>query len=258
VRQHDLSRVKELLIAVGYEPERLLTGAQEEAFARFEYNQPFMSTDGQCLIELHWALAPPYFCFSLTPQDLWPRLDQIELAGTQVLIPAAEDLLLMLCAHGTKHLWERLEWVCCVAELIHARPELDWEQIINSAVMLGSKRILFLGLLLAHELLETDLPEDVLSKVQATPCIKALAGQVCERLFQRPLAEPGFFGITLFHLRTRERLRDKAQYCLRRLFTPTHLDLTFSSLPPSLSSLYYLLRPIRLTLEWRSYLSQRL
>ena len=56
-----------------------------------------------------------------------------------------------------------------------------------------------------------------------------------------------------FHLRSRERLRDKLDYLrlystvrLRRMVTPNHRDHEFMTLPEKLGFLYYLVRPVRL------------
>ena len=47
-------------------------------------------------------------------------------------------------------------------------------------------------------------------------------------------------------LQMRERLRDKARFCVRRAITPNTDDWTRFWLPPPLMPLYYVLRPIRL------------
>ncbi len=48
-----------------------------------------------------------------------------------------------------------------------------------------------------------------------------------------------------FNLRARRRLREKLQY-FRFIFNPTDGDLTAFALPPYLTFVYYLLRPLRL------------
>ena len=54
------------------------------------------------------------------------------------------------------------------------------------------------------------------------------------------------FELTRFRLRSRERLRDRVTYCLKRALTPTHQDLDKLTLPTSLEFLYPLVRPFRL------------
>jgi hypothetical protein len=59
-------------------------------------------------------------------------------------------MLILACVHGTKHMWVRL---CrfAIAELIQAKGELDWDALLARARVVGSERILFVGLLLASD-----------------------------------------------------------------------------------------------------------
>ena len=56
----------------------------------------------------------------------------------------------------------------------------------------------------------------------------------------------GQFELTMFRLRSRERLRDRFTYCLKRALAPTYKDLETLSLPAPLEFLYPLVRPFRL------------
>ncbi|MCY2952974.1 MAG: hypothetical protein NTU53_13510 [Planctomycetota bacterium] len=46
---------------------------------------------------------------------------KLALADDSVISVTPEDLLLILCAYGTKHCWDRLDLICGVSELIRAR-----------------------------------------------------------------------------------------------------------------------------------------
>ena len=61
-----------------------------------------------------------------------------------------EDLLILLCVHGSKHAWEQLKWTCDVAELVRRRPTLDWSRILFQADEWGCRRIVLLGLGMAN------------------------------------------------------------------------------------------------------------
>jgi len=63
---------------------------------------------GGTVVGLHWRLAPDWFFFALDLEQLRPRLKVTSLGGVSVRTLSSEDLLLVLCAHGTKHCWERL------------------------------------------------------------------------------------------------------------------------------------------------------
>jgi hypothetical protein len=143
-------------------------------------------------------------------------------------------------------MWRRLEWLCAVAQLIRRHPALDWTALLEKADRLGARRILGTGLRLAHELLSSPLPPEMIRQVLTDPAVAKLADGAQRRLFSESRASAGIWASTCFRLSSRERWRDRWRYCGLRLITPTHRDLRSVTLPGSLFWLYYLLRPIRL------------
>lgn len=249
VQKQDVPRAKELLVTSGYRPEYQLTGAQEAAFLRYECEHSLTRDDGASIVELHWEINPKHLSFPLDTEGLWERLEPIELGGKSVPTFSPEDLLLILCVHGSKHRWERLAWIRDVAGLIEAHQGMEWERVTRQANALGGSRMLSLGLLLARDLLGARLPERISQRAQADPVVGALAADVRERLLWEADGLPGIFEESMFHpfrLRMRERLRDRVLYCVHTAVTPTVADWELLSLPPLLSPLYYVLRPVRL------------
>jgi Uncharacterised nucleotidyltransferase len=264
VHKQDVLRVRDLLMAQGYRQQIQATGALEAACLESLCAYNFMRDDGRVVVDLHWGITATFGTRPLDLQQLWARLEPISLAGTIVHTLSHEDLLLILCVHGSKHHWERLNWLCDVAEVIRYCPDLAWGQVLEQAGTLGSKRMLFLGLLLASDLLRAALPQKVQQQIGLDPVARSLAVRVRERLFREDNGPSGIFerpftieDVSLssvhFRLRMRERLRDKVRYCLHlaHLATAQTLkDRALCPLPISLSFLYYLARPIRLTITY--------
>jgi hypothetical protein len=257
VRKKDVLRVKGLLVARGCHPEIPLTGAQEEAYLNYHYDYTFFCNEGRVPVEIHWEIAETFFTFPLDTDRLWDRLVVVRLAGQQVPTLSPEDLLLILCAHGTKHLWERLGWICDIARLIDAHQELNWEQVFEHAASLGSERMLLLGVFLASDILGVRLPEEVSRRALADGSVKMLAAQVRKRLFREENDSPGIIRSAVFHLKARERARDRIKYLLRLALQTTVHDWLFIPIPRPLFFLYYLLRPVRLALKYASNLLKR-
>ena len=77
------------------------------------------------VVELHWEMSGRYLSRPLDLAYLHGRLRTVSLLDSNVPSLSNEDQLLYLCIHGTRHMWSRLEWICCVAELIRYKKELE-------------------------------------------------------------------------------------------------------------------------------------
>jgi hypothetical protein len=245
VHPRDVLRARDLLLRDGYEPLPPLTEGQQALLLRTQCNLPFSREQKRMIVELHWKVSAPSFARPFETEDFWSRLVDGKLETTNIKLPAAEDLLLALCIHGSKHLWERVAWIADIAGLLSSKEELNWEELISRARSTGSERMLLLGLHLAERLLEVSLPDEVKSALKADAKVGFLADDVVRDLFTPGLTPSGISGYFLFQIKARRRLRDKINY-LRFTFTPNEEDLVRFNLPSSLSFLYYLVRPVRL------------
>src|SRR5262249_22989147 len=120
--ERDVPRARDLLLAWGYGPR-----VDETDYDILVYNE------SQGIgVELHWKFAQRYH-LPPDPGAFWGRLEGASLCGRPVRAFSAVDLLLILCAHGAKHGWERLAWVCDVARHLAARGDLDWAEALGRA-----------------------------------------------------------------------------------------------------------------------------
>jgi len=245
IHPQDLIRVKLLLAAEGYDTLGV-NDAQESANLWSDSERDFVRQDGKVVLDLHWRITPRFFPFELPVEELWERCQSLCLLGTTVSTLAPEDLLLALCVHGAKECWGKLKWICDVAELIRAYPNLNWDRVLTQAKQLYSQRMLLLGVGLAWQLLGVRLPETVLAVIQSDRALPALMQQVCSYLFGSQPGQSRLRSPTLFRLCVRDRTRDQVQYFVWRLLVPNVRDRRLIVLPKPLTSFYYLLRPLRL------------
>ncbi|HEX8286099.1 MAG TPA: nucleotidyltransferase family protein [Pyrinomonadaceae bacterium] len=248
VRRRDVARAGEQLLSLGYAKPVGLTTAQEKFLLRHQHNLAFTHDGGRLTVELHWEVAPAPFASVPLGEGIWERASTVTLQGSEVKCLGAEDLLLALAVHGTKHLWERLAWVCDVAALLDSSPGLDWDFVLGRARDSRVERMLRLALRLARGLCGAKLPDGVLAETR-DPVVSRLASEVVAALFAGAEYEPaGFARNVSFNVRARGRLGEKAAY-VRHIFTPTDADLAAVRLPAGMSFLYYFLRPARLALK---------
>lgn len=245
IQAGDFQAAKKLLLSQGFRPWESLSLGQEATYLRYECGYTFVHEQSQIAIDLHWDFTRKYFALPLDLDCMWQRMQTAELAGQTINQLAPEDLLLILCIHGAKHLWAGLNWICDVAELLRAAPQLDWQYLTTQAQRSGCQRLLGVGLHLAHKLLGTELPVAA-ATLSAEPGIPGLAARVHAGLFPEAEWEPSAAAKFSFLLNGRERWRDRVSFCWRRIITPAFSDLQFFSLPSCFSSCYFLLRPFRM------------
>lgn len=246
IRKEDIGRSLELLTAMGFRPEMRLGGAQAVAF-KHAYNEiTMLSADASVLLELQWAPVPWSFCFSHERMNL-RDFPSASVAGS-IRWPSLppEELLLVLCVHGTKDGWDRLSLVCDIAELIRVYGDLDWDRLMGIASMTGGMRMLALGLVLSRDLLGATLPREMTEAINRDPAAASLARHVERRLFGDASKALGISAKYLFYLKARERLRDRVGFCMRLGITNLLIEWRHLGLPDYLLPFYYLSRPLRL------------
>jgi hypothetical protein len=252
IQPRDVPQVVALLREHGYEQQWQLTPAQEAAYLRSDCEHLFASGQGRLFLDVHGAFVRRYFPIKLDYERLWQRVQPVSL-GCDVAAYSftPEDLLIILCIHASKDIWERLIWVTDVAELIKAHSDLDWTQIVGEAEAFGARRMLLLGLFLAHDLLAVRLPEEVMRQMEAESIIRTLASKVRARLCQHGDVPLNSLAEFLFHFHLQERLGEKCSFSFRFATTSNPADWAFMRLPDPLFFLYSLLRPLRLLIKHR-------
>ena len=250
VRRKHVPQAAEVLGSLGYHPAKKLSSDQQSLLLQTQHNLQFVS-DSRVVVELHWQVSSQLFASSVTAEELWTNLETIRLNGFPVKSFSTEDLLFSLCVHGSRHLWERLAWIADVAHLLQVRPEIDWSALTERARTANSERMFFLGLHLASDLLQSQLPDVVSGKIAQDKVILKLANAITVRLFDGPEHHQATTRQVLaYNLRVRRGLRSRLQYLLFTLM-PTEGDVSLFTVPARWRLAYYLLRPFRILAKRR-------
>jgi hypothetical protein len=252
VRRRDVARTTALLLAHGFQSYDFAHGGRESlALALPSCEEAFIRDDAlKTCVDLHWALAAHRISPSLDAELLWNRLRPIAIGGTHALSFTDEDLLIILCVHGGKHRWERLSWLCDIARLLAAHQHsLNWDRMLTDARSFGVERMFMLGLFLAQDLLGAPLPDAIWQRVRADKHVVNLAAKVNEELRRDGSTPVSAWQKFSFVFKARERKRDAARLIYGYAFTPTPIERDTVSLPASLSMIYYLIRPVRLSIK---------
>ena len=235
-----------LLTACEYSPQFNLSDAQKKSYVNIGNEQMFWHKNKQVTVDLHWRLLPKPF------PDNEPLVcsdnEQVYYGNNRLQTLSGENLLLYLCEHGAKHSWSHLKFICDLASLIGSHPDLDWDGILAQSSQRGTRRMLFLGLYLCQYLFDTVLPEKLCQQLQANREVEIIAERVREQLFSSSKESGNIFKQRSIYITTLS-WKDRLWFYLSTLITPTPLELTMMPLPNWLFPLYYLIRPMRLTIK---------
>jgi hypothetical protein len=244
--QADLPRAHELMESQGYRARYpwILSRGAVSTLVPGEYN--YRDKSRRVMVELHTELTLRHFPRVPDLEALATPPSFVHLATTDVESFSPEVTLVLLCLHGSKDFWERLSWVADLSEVIRSHPALDWTEVHRRAESVRAVRILYLGLRLAMELFEAEIPPDVCRRVEGDSSVNDLAGGVINRLLSRKLPHLNTFRRFQFRRKLLNGLLTGTRYSLRLTLVPTEEDWEMIPLQGILSSLYIFLRPLRL------------
>lgn len=227
LRLEDMPRAGALLAQAGF-TQTTHAGEASNDYAEQWVRAKSDAAPCDVVIELHWDIAARHLALPLDMKSLWDAPMTVDVGGAPLLAPARDDLFLLLAWHGYKHRWAVLEWLAAFSALVAQNEISDWPRLLEKARQSGSRRVLLLALQLAKEFFQTPLPENILTLIRNDKAVSSLAQQIGDSIF--PERAPESSGkIGWYHLRSRERLRDKARYCLGLAQMPAQIHWKFSS-----------------------------
>jgi hypothetical protein len=221
VRQRDIRRATELMIAAGYQAA-VSTAAIDSGRIPGQYL--FSKPEAKLLVELHNDFTLRYFPRRLPLEKFFERQSRVRLDAHDAPALCVEDELVLICIHGAKHFWERLIWIADVAALITRQSSIDWRRVAESAKEVGAERMLHTGLRLAKILLNTPLPAETMAMVEGDNQSAHLAERILRWLPAAGYAPPRLFERALFRLRMRGGLLSAPAYLVRLSLSPTEED----------------------------------
>ena len=245
VRARDVWRASAILQAQGFTPDHDVSVTRRDAFLRGNYLRRFRGADGRTVVELQWGVARRSFAVQFDEAAVWRRSGRLALEGRPVPTPSDEDLLLMLCIQGAQHAWCTLEGAAGLAELMRSSPRLDWTYVWRKAGETHCRRMLVLGVLLAHGIFDLPWPADVPAPHQERS-LPRLARAIVRTWRDVAPEPPAFVHQAAFDLRLKDCLADRARSCARVFMTPTAEDWTSVPLRRPWSLASPLVRAVRI------------
>ena len=178
---------RRILESRGYQPKDETSTKESDEELRKRVYHTFMNRNGMVHIDLQWNMTgQPYYSFVLDQPIFWEDLQTVCVAGKSIPTFNPENLLIILCVHGSKHVWECLKWICDVAELLISHSRLHWDVVVSRSSNLRVRRMVFMGAYLAHLYFQAPLPPDLRRTLLSDPDIPSLALCLPDDLLGKP------------------------------------------------------------------------
>lgn len=246
VRRKDLGPARNMLLSRRYSASFQAT--RENALIASQDALEF--SDARMAVELHWTLLSRHLRFNLNVDDLWSHAVEVDCLGSRINTLSPEHHFLYLCAHGAKHEWGLLRWVCDLAQLSRRITSPQAERVVALAAEANARRLLSLGLRLVRELYgEEDSPfppTAFRTERETARLVKFVKGRLTSGAGTSPnLLPPRIASVhqymepLAFWLWSRERLTDRMATAAQFLFVPAAADT-------SRTHMQRVFRPIRL------------
>ncbi len=254
VDENDVYKAGEVITANNYISDVDLAFLKNEALLNVSSDLGFRHSTNNTYIELHWKLFRKKLSITLDGLNLRSNPTIIKIQGKEIKTLQSDLLLVYLCAHGSKHMWERIEWIVDVDKLIRNLDTIDWDMVWEYAKTMHSVNTLLLGLALSKTLFHTEIPAMMEDKINQHTNISTLETYTLQLLNQNMTEQKtetsAMFKKFEYHASLYDSFGDKVKYYLSTVFKITPDDVLNVNLPKHLSFLYFIIRPFRIASKY--------
>jgi len=221
----NIKKAKNLMLSKGYKMFSKPKGIREYFYLKSQRDFQFYNPDNHINIELHWNFIGLTFS---SQNDLFKdpkNLININVQKKKVLTLSSEDMLLILCIHASGHQWERLSWICDINEFIRSNRDIDWQNLIKKAELLGFKRILQINIYLAKDLFDLRIEDKFMNQLDIDKSLKNFYSDIRRNILVNNENENSVLNKALFRFKIRERKSDKIEDFSKTLISQYILSL---------------------------------
>ena len=244
-REH-FAAARRILVANGFPSRHGHSESRERLLFGWLGHAPFGTSDH--FIELHWRFAPAQFPFALTVRDATARATPIVVGGTPLPMMDERDLIVLLAMHGTRHFFERLEWLAGFWRLVR-NDRHSVSELLSHAASLRARRMLLVAVAMSTQALGAT-PGDEWRRAIA---LDGRAQRIARRMHDgvvafstRGIPFPDGIELQRLYGALVDGRVDGIRLMIAAALMPTEREWELVRLPDMLLSTYRVLRPLRL------------
>jgi len=237
-RKEDIYKIDTLLKKHGYERLLTLTPVQEKIWIKYAHDMGLIHKQKGVHFEMHWSFLDEDYPMQVDLETFWENTQEVKLNGHPIPTFSTENLLVYLCIHGSKHLWERIEWIKDI-DLLIRKNEIDWEKVIKISEGTGFEKMIYLGFSLSAVLLDTPLSKSIQNKIDTYQQLETVSTFILESWDTAKTTFQKTEAILKLFPGNKERLL----YLHKIILKPSFNEYWYIDLPKGMYWAYYLVRP---------------
>jgi predicted O-linked N-acetylglucosamine transferase (SPINDLY family) len=221
VHDSDMASTMAAFLDLGYERYITSTKPQAELIQRFQGNDTVFKKHPRRVFRIHGRLTARNMAFDIDYDAMWRRALKKNLTGHVLRALTPEDTLVVLAIQGGQNQWRNIRWVCDVAALASACPQLNWNTISERARSQGCLRIVWLATSLAETFFDAAVPNSIAITGNADPAIKRMADRMAARWRNDEKFSPAADTVSiLYRMRLHDGAMRRTRFLVKAVLVP--------------------------------------
>jgi hypothetical protein len=245
VKKDKLEDIYVMLIKNGYTTDIKLENIKDDRFLDLSKDMIFFNNKKNILIEVHWKLLEKRFFFqNFSFNDFaWQKKLYVKVNDINIPTFDKEYLVFYLIIHGSKHFWERIEWLYNIYLLLIKYEDIDLKIIVDYSKIMQTKMMLKTFFSLLKNKFNYDVDSNIIKLDENS---YKLAKEIEENWSTIEMREGNInFKEMKFMIKMQDNLLNKIKVSFKTIFQIKVYDILYINLPQKLTFMYYLIRPIR-------------
>jgi hypothetical protein len=211
IHTNDLSRVYQILTDQGSIPNNPVVQTGINRVLDIIYRKDIHFSFHDYPLEVHWKIIERLYAVPLDMDQIWNRSLPIFINSQKIKTLSPEDMVIILCFHGLKHEWQNLKWLADLIHLVSNNSDINWHDLFMRTGNMGLKRIVLIGLLLAHKHGGIRCGFEFKKLFESDTTMLKLVCNIQLNLFQFQMLESSPIK-PFFYLKSRERFKDQIMF----------------------------------------------